>query len=503
MNQMRISNNTLLVGICMIPLWCVSIATLVISAVVLSRQPGDPNVGMGMGFSSGNEPLVTSQLSSSYHTVTADELLQDWHCYLGRSGFPKIGQDFPRPAWGAILNGLILNRDYYATQTPSSDNINQMTYMIANSPYLTEPTHGLQKYVAACNDLPFLVKNDSAHSLSLRTTLGFFTTQEEHPFVEDDGKIIDNYPIEAPRVESKKVFPNGGIFVLKTRNIPHGVGAWPAFWMLGTTTKNWDDPKWNGIGAASTWPFQGQGEIDLFEYVDGTYADHPVRPEDFKVRRFVTLHTPGWCTANIEIPIGNFSASLECQGGGDANATTQVLMTNVTAGLYEQGTQGEKNGGCVASIDMTDTPDWLSSNMTFVFNWDPQDTKVESFSFETDSNSTELVNSILAGSERLNPTQIGNLARQAGNQSSRHTYAGCDGVFENMHLILNTALCGDWAGGKEREECEEHVADRFGVNALIPLIGDNPEYLAYWNMTSEVSRDYSWDIEELSYRAYM
>ena len=154
---------------------------------------------------------------------------------------------------------------------------------------------------------------------------------------------------------------------------------------------------------------------------------------------------------------------------------------------------------------MTETENWLTTNMTFVFNWDPKHNKMETFSFLTADDTTGDVTKILDDTGPLSDNQITSLKTLAKKQSSRHTYYGCDDVFEKMHLILNTALCGDWAGSADKATCESKVAQRFGAGVYPPVetIDHNPVTQAFWNVTSTVSKGYSWDIEEMSYRAYV
>ena len=435
---------------------------------------------------SGTDPLL--------NRATKRLMRKEWHCYLGRLGFPDPSN--PNTPLYSLQSTwqTVVSRDFYQTATLNDQAMHSVQTIVpqGSDAWIEEPTHGLQKYYSGCQDKELLTlekQSEDGESLWLRlaVTMGFWSTTYTHPYVPN--AFLGN--LEVLRYESKQFFPNGGIFVLRTTHIPNGKGAWPAFWMIGTIDSyTWQHPTWTGIGAASTWPFQGQGEIDFFEVVDGTFRTDTYSTLDY---RHQVLHTPPECMVKMSSPIGTpISASAQsCATGG--------------------GGQGDQ-WGCSIPIQMSvpgsnTSGDWLTNDMTYIFEYSAKAKRVRTYSFESVKlkKHTELLRTLMSSQDQINDATNLLLVSLSGSRNGEHQLLGetCDGVFKDMHLVWNTAICGDWAGGVNasmRSQCEKTVTDAF-ISELTSPPSSTPR-LQFWNTTSPLSLQYSWNVSSLHINAY-
>ncbi len=431
--------------------------------------------------------LVVILTPTNPNRATKRLMREEWHCYLGRLGFPSpTDQTTPLYSLQSIWQNVV-SRDFYQTSTLSDQPMHSVQTLVpqGSGTWIEEPTHGLQKYYSGCQDKELLTleghsEDGESSWLRLAVTMGFWSTEYIHPYVPN----AFTKSLEALRYESKQVFPNGGIFVLRTTNIPNGKGAWPAFWMVGTPDSDtWQQPTWTGIGAASTWPYQGQGEIDFFEVVDGTYTTDTYSNKDY---RHQVLHTPPECMVRMSSPIGTpiHQSPKSCATGG--------------------GVEGDQ-WGCSIPIQMSvpgssASGKWLTEDMTYIFEYSAKAKRVRTYSFESVQlkKHTELLATLMASQDQIDDVTNRLLVSLSGKRSGEHQMVGetCDGVFKDMHLIWNTAICGDWAGGADKSLCERAVTDAF-----ISELNSSPR-LKFWNTTSPLSVKYSWNVSSLYVNAY-
>lgn len=432
---------------------------------------------------------------------------------MGRLGFPD-GED-------ALTNENYLSvaylRDFFLNKNEPFYSHQILEYMLqqtSTGDWLVDPTEGYQKYAAGCNDEGLLITNDGEDSFSLNTAMGYWTTEHKQEGFTKEGRKLNMYSLEGLRYEGSETFPNGLVMVVKTNQIPYGRGAWPAIWLLGTP----DEHSWrNRNGIPSTWPFQGTGEIDFFETVDGNYSFHPFQPKDEKYDsyRFQTLHTPPSCIATMTSPIGQNSKKVECNRGSPSENVQRNSVSNCTG----SDTTGCQNNGCLLEIDAG--KDFKKKNMTFVFEYSAEKKRVRTYSFETDPEHDTLLSQVLESEGHISNSSHTQLMKASGKANGEHLLFGdtCDGVFQNMHIIVNTAVCGAWAGGGISMEntCNQAVRDDFlsqffpdgtwgsglvpNVNSKNSIEYTDPNHLHFWNITTPAAKTYRFGFNSFQYKS--
>ncbi|KAK4452995.1 putative tat pathway signal sequence [Podospora aff. communis PSN243] len=223
------------------------------------------------------------------------------------------------------------------------------------------------------------------------------------------------------RVESKKAW-HRGLFIADIKHMPAGTaeskgcGLWPAFWTF--SKGNWPD----------------NGEIDIIEGVHN--QNH----------NFMVLHTKDTCKVTNNGALTNSRLlSDDCIG---------YLGCKQAAGSPTTfGADFNKNGGGVYAMEWT--------NETISVWFFPR-------------NSAMLKNGTLSTASP-DPSKF-------GKPLGRFAPAGCDipGAFKDQSIIINTSLCGDWAGAPDvwnsNTDCK----------AMAPtceaFVGSNPEAFtnAFW-----------------------
>jgi hypothetical protein len=231
----------------------------------------------------------------------------------------------------------------------------------------------------------------------------------------------------AVRLSSKDTFSAGMLAIMDVHHMPVGYGTWPAAWFLGT---------------GATWP--AVGEIDVIE---NTHVN------DFNA---MTLHTSSGCTVD-NATSQNFLGNLQdcnCNSGNAANGcSTQAPPLSDSYGqqVASAGHPFNAQGGAV-----------------YVTEWTASGIKVWAFSRDAVPAS---LNSASPSTSGL-PTP---LAHFSGS--------GCDfeTKFDNMTMIINTALCGDWAG-KTWESSGSAAAT--GVATCDAYVAAHPEAFedAHWEI---------------------
>lgn len=185
------------------------------------------------------------------------------------------------------------------------------------------------------------------------------------------------------RLRSLSQFTNG-LFIIDVAHMPVGNGTWPAFWSVGPT-----------------WP--EYGEIDVIEGISD------------QMTNFSTLHTRSSCSMesvnSIQFMTGNYNASRDC------NSNNAMFGCSVEGARDSFGHGFNRDGGGVYAYEWTDS-------QISVWFWPRQNIPVNISSGATpDPRQWGLpVAYFLLGAEC----------------SADH--------FSQHQLILNTTLCGDWAG---------------------------------------------------------
>lgn len=226
-------------------------------------------------------------------------------------------------------------------------------------------------------------------------------------YVQADGTAVlrvDNATNVAPggnrrsvRITSKASY-NGGLVIADFWSFAHGPTVWPAFWAVG--------PQWpNG------------GEIDIVEFVN-----------DYTVNQN-TLHTGANAVCQSNPNVGPLNKGM--------NATNTTSTKSFTGNLIstECLSSGSNNNGCAFTDEQGSAghPFNLAAGGVFATLWD--DTQISVWRFSRDQIPQDIQN--------------GNPCPDSwGTPVSLWTSDSCNiaASFKNLNLVLNIAICGDWAG---------------------------------------------------------
>ncbi|KAI0061008.1 hypothetical protein BV25DRAFT_1806255, partial [Artomyces pyxidatus] len=204
------------------------------------------------------------------------------------------------------------------------------------------------------------------------------------------------------RITSKKKY-NNGLFIADFYQMPHGCSIWPAWWSVG--------PDWpNG------------GEIDIVENIN------------LATNNQYTLHSGSGSSCTLAQPVHATGRVLgtQCMSAPDANAGCAIVDNDPRTFGHGFNAGG---GGVFAHL-------WDSTGITF-------------WHFARD----EIPADITAGKPE---------PRSWPTPAAVFSSAGCDFYdhFYDHSLVLDTTLCGGYAGGANYPNsgcpgtCEEVVADK-------------------------------------------
>jgi len=225
---------------------------------------------------------------------------------------------------------------------------------------------------------------------------------------------------DSVRVTSKTDWAYG-LFIIDATHMPTGCGTWPAWWLVGPN-----------------WP--NSGEIDIIEGVNTASVDS------------TTLHTSSGCSMDGEDP-----NSFTGKWGLDKNGKPAT-------DCYISAPREYANQGC-GIVGGAYGPAFNSGNGgVYALEWTPQ--FIQSFYFPRNS----IPGDITSG--KPNPSGWGKPYAYFGLGQN------CPDVhFENLRIVLNTALCGDWAGAVFPQQCP-------GLGACNSYVQGNPKKFtdAYWSV---------------------
>ena len=240
------------------------------------------------------------------------------------------------------------------------------------------------------NGVSIYVNKDKAYANNLISTP---TNNGKKQFRINVGNVENNGRLSI-KLRSKVKY-NGGLFVFDSDHAPEGKGVWPAYWMTG-----------------ESWPCDG--EIDIFEYVNS--VDYNTSENHF------TLHTRKSCTQDGIPGIsngGNCGAardySNQCNPCGRPGSTDCAYAgCGFSQGRGTGGNAFNNNGGGVYVTE------WIKEGE--IKMWFFTHNEAKNFLVET--------NNSLDTSKWPAPLKY---------------FKACPGTFNNLNIIINTALCGDWA----------------------------------------------------------
>lgn len=203
----------------------------------------------------------------------------------------------------------------------------------------------------------------------------------------------------------------GFIVVMKYKHVPFGPGVWPAFWLLNTDLK---------------WP-EG-GELDILEYANYDTAK-------------VTFHTDKNCSMNVK-------KLMEC------TKKMQDVNPTMTASCYTNYSGNEL--GCLPP-QVRKTGEWFSRNPGAVaLVWDASG--ITSFHIPE----AEIPEDLESDTPRPNTWKDSwRMAFMPFDQLS------CQDIARPQEIVLNIALCGDWAGNTFYQ-CEQCRATGYKPNYCVP-----------------------------------
>jgi hypothetical protein len=213
------------------------------------------------------------------------------------------------------------------------------------------------------------------------------------------------------RISSQKTY-NGGLFIADFWAMPHGCGAWPAYWMVGPN-----------------WP--AGGEIDIVEGVHNSQSNE------------LTLHTSDGCNLDTKPSPLRTSAAVK---SGEA-FTSYIAST-------ECASSNANNAGC-GFTDPNPASFGHGFNIiaggVYAMLWDSNGIAV--WHFERSAIPADI------GSGNPDPTSW-------PTPTAFWSSNGCDMAshFYDQQIVLDITLCGDWAGAVYGDSgcpgtCADAVAD--------------------------------------------
>ena len=227
------------------------------------------------------------------------------------------------------------------------------------------------------------------------------------------------------RLVSQNMY-NSGLFIISADHIPEGLGTWPAFWLTAYE-------KGTAAWACS-------GEIDIIEGVNSVGTDSNTsrnssthhtndRPGLPKCRQVGVpgINNGGDCTAGPPIPALPSLSGCGCDGKSVCPGNGCGVFSSSTASF---GHGFNVAGGGVYACELT--PEGYITIWFFPVGQEPADIAANN----PDPSKWPAVNRI--------------------------SFNACPGQFENMQIVLNTTLCGTWAGnvfpGGGIGACNAHIS---------------------------------------------
>ncbi|KIJ34801.1 glycoside hydrolase family 16 protein [Sphaerobolus stellatus SS14] len=224
--------------------------------------------------------------------------------------------------------------------------------------------------------------------------------------VDDTNQVPVGGQRKSVRISSQKHY-NGGLFVMDANAMPTGCATWPAFWTV--TAQNWPS----------------NGEIDIVEGVNT------------QTRNQMTLHTGDGCTLD---------ANARPAPGKKQAFTGKLLSTTCNALV-------NSNGGCGVSAaeDNTFGPIESKGGAVYAMLWDSVGIRVWNFA------RSEVPQDLTNGAPNPSIWPVPDAFWST-------TTCNVDDFFNDHVIVINTTLCGDFAGALYQSDgcpatCAEHIAD--------------------------------------------
>ena len=234
---------------------------------------------------------------------------------------------------------------------------------------------------------------------------------------------------KAPRIHCKTLF-NDGLFIIDVEHIPVGPGVWPAFWLNGNVT------------GGQRWACKG--EIDIIEGV----TDHSTNDNIGKsTKNLSTLHT-------------SIVDGEDCTQDGVPGITHNSCSASDKSDWTTCGCSGKEicpTAGC--SVEFPDANSFgidFNNNKGGVYACELLRGQVTIWFWPR--------NSTMPDFNDPDPTTW-----ITSNPKNTVRFKSCPKHFKDLALIINTTLCGDWAGRvfnpavdmeKSKSDCVGYMNDK-------------------------------------------
>jgi hypothetical protein len=254
---------------------------------------------------------------------------------------------------------------------------------------------------------------------------------------------------KAPRIHCKTLF-NEGLFIIDVEHIPVGPGVWPAFWLNGNVT---GEQRW-----------ACKGEIDIIEGV----TDHSTNDNIGKsTKNLSTLHT-------------SIVDGKDCTQDGVPDITHNSCSATDKSTWTTCGCSGKEicpTAGC--SVEFPDANSFgidFNNNKGGVYACELLRGQVTIWFWSR--------NSTIPDFNDPDPTTW-----TTSNPKNTVRFKPCPKHFKDLALIINTTLCGDWAGRVFDPIAADHPTDDNIQKSMKDCIGymfDQSVDLseAYWVINS-------------------
>lgn len=255
---------------------------------------------------------------------------------------------------------------------------------------------------------------------ALNNGLCTFPNNEQQFKMAVDSKPTTSKLRKSVRIESKKRY-NGGLFIIDVDHVPEGNSVWPAFWLTG-----------------AAWPCKG--EIDIIEYVNSY--------DEATSKNSCALHTGQSCIQDGVPDIVN--SSCACMNWDNCKPDISKRECEPCRLMTREGDCAFTGCGTSKNIDVG----------------------VGGFKLNEIGGGVYACEWVLDGPIRIwfFPRKIVNQYIPANAISVDTTkwpkpnveFKACPGAFKDNFIVINTTLCGDWAGNVFNGgmgKCREFISD--------------------------------------------
>ncbi|KAH7101775.1 concanavalin A-like lectin/glucanase domain-containing protein [Auriculariales sp. MPI-PUGE-AT-0066] len=211
--------------------------------------------------------------------------------------------------------------------------------------------------------------------------------------VDNKNEVLYNDKRYSFRIESNEIYGAGSLFVFDALHIPYGCSVWPAYW---TTGENWPEG----------------GEIDILENVNQAKTNQ------------MALHTHGGQGCKVE-QSDQITGTVAIQDCGDSlNGNTGCIIVDSNANSFS-GFNSNQGGMWVTEFALEAISIWFFSRANI-----PDALKTDAASQTVDT-------------------------ATFGTPTAKYPSTSCDiaNLFKKQKIIINTTLCGVFAGAVFNDTC--------------------------------------------------